>query len=183
MPVGPLGERPELEDRGVGGLNGIADWEEGGVEDANVAAETVENAGGLEGHELAIRPANPVIREFSSLNFCSQTYRFRKLPYRTKTFNLEPVFAKLNSAMLIAVSSSNCEIQSPDSKSEERRKGRYLSRISGSSSASEIASWWHCASDRSGREPIQLRVLLKDCWVRKDASGRWSSHGGRGDYF
>lgn len=67
--------------------------------------------------------------------------RFRKLPYKTKTLSLDPVFARSASAILIAVSSSSSEIQSFSSSSGERRKGRYFALISGSSSLSEMASW------------------------------------------
>jgi hypothetical protein len=36
----------------------VANGEVGGVEDADVAAETVEDAGGFEGHEFGIGPGS-----------------------------------------------------------------------------------------------------------------------------
>jgi hypothetical protein len=72
-------------------------------------------------------------------------YRWRKLPYRTKTFSLDCVFARSLSDILTTVSNSSSEIQSPASTSSGSKKGRYFARISGSSSASEMARDLHCA--------------------------------------
>lgn len=65
-------------------------------------------------------------------------YRLRKLPYKTRTLNRVLVLARSASAILIAVSSSNREIQSVSSIAASRMKGRYFALISGSSSLSEI---------------------------------------------
>jgi hypothetical protein len=72
----------------------------------------------------------------------------------------------------MAVSSSNCEIQSANSTSGSRRNGRYFDLSSGSSSVSEMASWGHCASVRSclDWEPIRLKRLVEALAV-KDTVG------------
>ena len=54
VPVGPEREAAQLEHGGVGGGDGVADGEVGGVEDADVAAEAVQDARGFEGHEFRV---------------------------------------------------------------------------------------------------------------------------------
>lgn len=52
--VGPFAHGTELLDGGVGVRNGVADGEGGGVEDSDIAAQAVEDAGGFEGHEFGV---------------------------------------------------------------------------------------------------------------------------------
>jgi hypothetical protein len=72
-----------------------------------------------------------------------------KLPYKIKTLNRDFVRTRSASASETTVSNSNWEIQSADSVCGSRRKGRYFALISGSSSASDMASCGHCARVRS----------------------------------
>jgi hypothetical protein len=48
--IGPGGERAKFLDGGMRVGDAVADGEERGVEDANVATKSVQDAGGFEGH-------------------------------------------------------------------------------------------------------------------------------------
>ncbi len=55
--VGPEREAAQLLHGGVGGGHGVADGQRGGVEEADVAAQAVQDARGLEGHEFGVGAA------------------------------------------------------------------------------------------------------------------------------
>lgn len=72
-------------------------------------------------------------------NIFELTYLVRKLPYNINIFNRSSVRAKSASAIFVTVASSSWDTQSEFAMFSGSRKGRYCSRISGSSSASDIA--------------------------------------------
>jgi len=61
-------QRERSSDHAVCGGNWVADEEEIGVENADIRAETVEDAGGFEGRVLALRPC--------SRSFCNGDHGF-----------------------------------------------------------------------------------------------------------
>lgn len=64
--IRPGGEGAKLLNRGMGVRHAVADGEGGGVEDTDVAAKTVQDAGGFEGHELGIRPISLPYQKLTS---------------------------------------------------------------------------------------------------------------------
>lgn len=144
----PLRKRAQFLDSRARGFDGVANRVIGGIEDSQVAAEVmgmrdVSNAMNFE-YELSRYQSFTILPTGKEKNI-----PFSQTPIHDQIFNLEPMVAKLISSILTAVSSSNCEIQSTDSTSGPRRKGRYLDLISGSSSFSEMASREHYASVRN----------------------------------